>query len=839
MDRTLIIATLLFATSALTHADPIQFEDTSDKLGFERGTESWGIAWGNLNRDGWPDLFNQGHRDFTRLYRNTGTADFDDVAMEYDVQMGGWWLSNTQRDVHGGAFGDYDNDGDDDIIVGDEDEFFINNADSGGFLSQSFLTTKQAYSAWVPSSTGTTLISETLCNGNYVQLVDLDNDGDLDRICADADSFPENSSSSVANNLIPEIGSVIDTIVGDFDNDLLNDIIALRGAIRPNGAALLNATDLDMWFRDGIGTTVTFEASGDVTILVDGDGGGAFEQADVVTHDSLTNFSQRIRNIEISFDTGTGTYTILDDSDSQHYLRVRAQNPITALQVNGLDNRDLPKRLTYGANTGAGINWTNAVGLSDFVSCASGVAADFNNDMYLDLYLACRTGVTNTTNLYYENQGDGSFQLISGHGAEGPIGSGNEFGVAESVAVADYDVDGFMDIAVVNGLLFYPFGIGGPDSLFRNGGNDNHWIEIDLIGTTSNRNGMGSKVYVTAGGVTQLREQNGGYHRWSQNDQRLHFGLAQNTVIDEIRIEWPSGQVDTFTNVGSSQLYAATEGGTLMPVTLGPEVKTEIFQDEECGIPPYKTTYGPAMLLWRECGTTIWRLRMRGGLGRLVEDVPQVSVGTIIGDTDFASVNGTNLEAEDSLVLTNPMQVDFSIAVRDDGTANNKTIKLNVGGQASTCLDFTTQDIEAVIIGSSGKRLDPPFDLSNGLRPCDTDGDGINNSDDDDDDNDGFTDDVDEFPLNKNEWIDSDGDGVGDNSDAFPFDPANRKIATMTASATTQTSMLTTMVWLTRPSCSISCSPSPLTPSVFRRMAEVQRNSSTLVLSGQLLAKAL
>ena len=773
--KRLIITALLFATPLLANADPVQFEDTSDKLGFQRGTESWGIAWGNLNRDGWPDLFNQGHRDFTRLYRNTGNLDFDDVAMEYDVQMGGWWLSNTQRDVHGGALGDFDNDGDDDIIVGDEDEFFINNAESGGYLTQLFLTTKQAYAAWVPSSTGSTLISETRCNGNYVQLIDLDNDGELDRICADADSFPENSSDAVANNLIPVIGNLIDTAVGDFDNDGLNDIVALRGAIRPNGAALLNDTDLDMWFRDGRGRTVSFQLAGTVTILVDGDGGGAFREASVVTHDSLSNLSQRVRNIEISYDTGTGTYTILDDSDSQHYLRVRADAPISAVQVDGLDSRDLPHQVSYGANTGAGIEWTTATGLTDLVSCVSVVTADFDNDMDLDLYFACREGVTNTANLYFENLGNGSFSLVTGHGAEGPIGPGNEFGVAESIATADYDVDGFMDLAVVNGLLFYPYGLGGPDSLFRNAGNDNNWVQFDLIGTTSNRNGMGAKVYVTAGGITQLREQNGGYHRWSQNDQRLHFGLAQNTVIDEIRIEWPSGEVDTFTNVGASQLYAATEGGSLMPVALGPEVKTEILEDEECGIPPYTTSYGPAMLLWRDCGTTTWRLRMRGGLGRLVENVPQVSIGTITADADFASIKGLNLETEDSLLLSNPMRIDFSIAVRDDGTANSKTIKFDVGGQASTCLDFTTQDIEAIIIGSSGKRLDPPFDLSNGLLPCDTDGDGINNEDDDDDDNDGFTDDVDAFPLDKNEWIDSDGDGVGDNSDAFPFDAAEQK----------------------------------------------------------------
>ena len=86
MKKMSCIAALL-ATSAAGIAAPVEFEDTSDKLGFERGTESWGISWGNLNRDIYPDLFNQGHRDYTRLYRNTGRADFEDVSYEYETPL--------------------------------------------------------------------------------------------------------------------------------------------------------------------------------------------------------------------------------------------------------------------------------------------------------------------------------------------------------------------------------------------------------------------------------------------------------------------------------------------------------------------------------------------------------------------------------------------------------------------------------------------------------------------------------------------------------------------------------------------------------------------------------
>ena len=66
---------------------------------------------------------------------------------------------------------------------------------------------------------------------------------------------------------------------------------------------------------------------------------------------------------------------------------------------------------------------------------------------------------------------------------------------------------------------------------------------IDLEGTRSNRDGIGSVVSVTAGGVTQMRIQDGGVHHRGQNHSRLHFGLAKHTQVDKITVHWPSGAV--------------------------------------------------------------------------------------------------------------------------------------------------------------------------------------------------------------------------------------------------------------------------------------------------------
>ena len=425
-----------------------------------------------------------------------------------------------------------------------------------------------------------------------------------------------------------------------------------------------------------------------------------------------------------------------------------------------------------------GINWVYFTGLAQPKSCALVLLQPtFDNDMDLDLYMACRNGVENLKNRYFDNNGNGNFTEVFSHGGEGPVGAGIEFGLSDSVVTADYDLDGFMDLAISNGLLFYPVSVGGPDSLIRNKGNNNNWVELDLIGTISPRAAIGAKVYLTAGGVTQLREQSGGYHRWSQNHTRLHFGLRRNSTIDSIRVEWPSGAVNTYTNIGVNGLYDVVENGSITlasrladPVTISP--------GEECGEPPYTLTLGPALHVWRVCGTDNWRLRVRGGLSRLTQNQNLSAEGSIIGNPGrFGAVTGSSTTNIDIVDSSRNNQIDFRLTVVP-GQANKKGINFNNAGQTSSCLflDDNSTDFESVYLGSTGKRISLPFDFEN-LEPCnlDSDGDGINDSIDPDDDNDGVLDVNDDFPYDPNESRDSDGDGVGDNADDFPNDPTETK----------------------------------------------------------------
>ena len=203
------------------------------------------------------------------------------------------------------------------------------------------------------------------------------------------------------------------------------------------------------------------------------------------------------------------------------------------------------------------------------------VAGDFDNDMDVDLYVVRSSSISNFPNHFYENQGDGTFvQVVRAGGA-----AGSTQGRGQSVTMADYDRDGYLDLFVTNGRGAYPFNEG-PDQLFRNIGGGNNWLQIDLEGTVSNRDGIGARLFATTpDGKTQLRENGGGIH-WAQQDQkRIHFGLAQNEKVTELTIHWPSGIVQKLTDVPVNQVLRVIEEGvpTLLPGDLNRDGLVDIL----------------------------------------------------------------------------------------------------------------------------------------------------------------------------------------------------------------------------------------------------------------------
>jgi hypothetical protein len=165
-------------------------------------------------------------------------------------------------------------------------------------------------------------------------------------------------------------------------------------------------------------------------------------------------------------------------------------------------------------------------------------------------------------NFLYRNNGDGTFTKIT-------TGSlANDGGASTGIAWGDYDNDGFLDLFVANGLL----GPAQVNFLYRNNGNVNNWVKVKCIGTVSNRVGIGAKVRVKAiiGGRTcwQMRQIDGADGSFGGSVE-AHVGLGNATIIDTLRIEWPSGIVQELHDVAPKQFLTVTEPARLQALKAG------------------------------------------------------------------------------------------------------------------------------------------------------------------------------------------------------------------------------------------------------------------------------
>ena len=104
-----------------------------------------------------------------------------------------------------------------------------------------------------------------------------------------------------------------------------------------------------------------------------------------------------------------------------------------------------------------------------------------------------------------------------------------------------------------------------PSCLRNDGGNQNHWLEVLLIGTRSNRDGIGASLKLTSEGFVHVEQSKGGMSYMSASDPRIFFGLGKRTKIESLEITWPSGQVDKLTNLPVDRIIAVKEGTGIVP----------------------------------------------------------------------------------------------------------------------------------------------------------------------------------------------------------------------------------------------------------------------------------
>lgn len=497
-------------------------------------TMGGGGAFLDYDNDGWLDIYlvNSGETPYHKpqapirnaLYRNNRDGTFTDVTEKAGVPGKGFGM--------GVAVGDYNNDGFTDIYVTNfgPNILYRNNGD-GTFAD---VTAKAGVGdpRWSTSAA----------------FFDYDNDGRLDLfvcnyldwnfdkniVCGESrpgyraychpDAFKGISNALYHNNgdgtftdvsdkagIASTEGKGLGVVAADYNDDGLMDLYVANDAVR--------------------------------NFLFKNEGGGKFTDIALIAEVAY--------GLNAKPESGMGTDFGDYDGDGRLDLFVT--------------NIDLePNRLHRNNGDDTFIDATVQAGLGEMAILYSGFGTrfvDYDNDGDLDIFVTnghpldnvhlFRDGVSYAEDPFLLENTNGVFRNVA---AElGEVMKRRYAG--RGLAVGDYDNDGDADFLLVN--------CGQPPVLIRNeGGNQNHWIGLKLVGTKSNRDGIGAKVTLTAGKLKVVRPIVGGSSYCSGHDLRILIGLGELSKVERIEVRWPSGMMDRLDAPATHRYIELKEGST-------------------------------------------------------------------------------------------------------------------------------------------------------------------------------------------------------------------------------------------------------------------------------------
>ncbi|MGI8989962.1 MAG: CRTAC1 family protein [Bryobacteraceae bacterium] len=551
MTRFIAFGLLAVAAFLMAGSSSVKFQDVTEKAGLKAliiaGGEKKnyvlevngsGACWFDYNNDGYMDLYLvngatltelqgkkpvQSHRNY--LFRNNRNGTFTDVTEAAHVPGSGWGF--------GCVAADYDNDGNSDLFIANfgPNILYHNNGD-GTFTNVTDRAGLGGGNIWHAGA----------AFGDY------DGDGFVDLYVSGYLDFdihhPELKTCEYRGVTVHACGPLgyrgaPDALYHNNGDGTFTDVTAKAGVV-----------DKNLYF----GFTVIFDD-------FDGDG-----KPDIfVANDSNPNYLYRNK--------GDGTF---EEIGVQAGVGMNADGKEMSSMGVAVGDYDNDGRMDLFVTTFANDNYVlfHNEGGAFFAdqSYQSGIAEatiphlgwatfflDYDNDGRKDLFAA-------NGHVYPEVDGKIAetyrqpLQLFRNIGKGKFIEASRESGLsampfrsARGGAYCDFDNDGDIDILVSN--------IDDRPQLLENvGGNRQHWIELKLIGTKSNRDAIGAQVKIDAGGLVQYDHVRAGGSFLSGNDPRLHFGLGERALVDRLEIRWPSGKVERLSGVDSNRIVVIKEG---------------------------------------------------------------------------------------------------------------------------------------------------------------------------------------------------------------------------------------------------------------------------------------
>jgi hypothetical protein len=523
--------------AAAPQASVIRFEDASDKSGIDfthsfgsrqlgsllEGTGA-GCLWFDYNNSGLPSLYVANGRPLddsmhpfplkekpetpphNHLYRNDGKEHFTDVTEKAGL--------NPDMYSDAVAAADYDNDGNEDLLVTGYGKVVLYHNDGNGHFTDVTQKAGVKVDGWAISSTW----------------LDYDKDGCVDLFVGRYVKFDPKYRAFYAPTNYP----------GPLDYEGETNLLFHNNC---------DGTFTDVTEKSGIGAYVG-RTMGVTAADFDNDGWDDIYVANDRTENFLFHNKHDGTFEEIGNDTGTAFGQNGESTSSMGpvFADLEGRGMLDLWVTDGHYNRLLHNtgKMSFediGAETG--VSQVNA----QYVSWGTGVY-DFDNDGLLDI-LIFHGGLIHLIpqeHTVFRGIGSGKFTDVSRDA--GPVLS--ERTTARGACFADYDNDGKVDAFVVN--------LGAKGTLLHNVSTDTgHWIAVKLVGSKSNRDGIGARVEVDAAGKRWTAERVAGSGYLSQDDGRLHFGLGAATKIDKLIVRWPSGREQTLEKLAVDRVLRVEE----------------------------------------------------------------------------------------------------------------------------------------------------------------------------------------------------------------------------------------------------------------------------------------